>query len=481
MAGYDLVVRNARIATASDVFDGDIGVRDGRIAAVSSSLEEGSRTIDAGGAWVTPGGVDAHCHLAQRHREGARMADDFHSGTISAAFGGTTTVIPFACQFKGETLAEVVRDYHGKARDHAVVDYAFHLIVSDPSPETLAELPDLVEAGYTHFKVYMTYDALKLSDRQMLDVFEVARANGALVMVHAENDECVAWLTERLERAGKNSPFDHAVSRPSLVESEATYRAIAFSELMDTPILFVHISNRAATEEILRAQGRGLRIYAETCPQYLFMTADDLNLDGFEGAKHVCSPPPRSAADQEYLWTALANGAFSIFSSDHAPFRFDDPQGKQKGRDRGFRWIPNGIPGLETRVPLLFDRGVLDGRIDIRDFVRLTATEPARMYGLYPRKGTIAVGGDADLVTWREREPFKLTNAMLHHNVDYTPYEGMSLRIWPETVVSRGDVVVDGGELYARPGRGSFLESGRPDPARPARPDETEPWFSTLN
>ena len=479
MTAFDCIIRNSRVATASDVFESDIGIRDGRVAALAENLSGAAETIDAAGRWVTPGGVDGHCHLDQPTSDGTRMADDFRSGTVSAAHGGTTTVIPFACQFKGQSLNDVVADYHARATDKAVIDYAFHLIISDPSPAVLeTELPALIARGYTHFKLYMTYDDMKLNDRQMLDVLELARRNGAMVMIHAENSDCIGWLTDRLEQAGKTAPYYHAVSRPPVVEREATYRAIAFSDLMDTPILIVHVSGRDATEEIRRGQARGLRIYGETCPQYLFLTAADLQKDGFEGAKCICSPPPRTPADQAYMWSALADGVFSIFSSDHAPFRFADPQGKQHGRaQEGFRWVPNGIPGLETRLPLLFTHGVLEGRIDIRDFVALTATNPAQMYGLDAAKGTIAVGADADIVIWDEKPPFPLTNDMLHHNVDYTPYEGIELKAWPGIVMSRGAVIIRDGQLQAEPGRGRFLPSALPAPARPNRPEDPTPYF----
>ena len=281
MEPFDLIIRNGRIATASDIFECDIGIREGCITALEEGLTGATEIIDAAGKWVTPGGVDGHCHIDQPTSDGTRMADDFLSGTTSAVHGGTTTIIPFACQFKGQSLNDVVADYHARAEGKAVIDYAFHLIVSDPSPNVLeTELPNLIANGYTHFKLYMTYDDMKLNDRQMLDVLDVARRHGAMVMIHAENSDCIAWLTDRLEQAGKTAPHYHAVSRPPVVEREATYRAIAFSDLMDTPILIVHVSGEEATKEIRRAQERGLRIYGETCPQYLFLTSADLQKDG---------------------------------------------------------------------------------------------------------------------------------------------------------------------------------------------------------
>jgi dihydropyrimidinase len=460
----DLVVRNARVATASDTFDCDIGIRNGRVALLGEGLPAGKREIDAAGRTVTPGGVDAHCHLDQPMEGPVKMADDFLTGTRSAACGGTTTVIPFAAQMKGQSLEAAVVDYHGRAEGKACIDYAFHLIVSDPTPQVLAtELPRLISQGYTSFKVYMTYDDLKLDDGQILDVLDVARTHGALAMVHAENADCIEWLTKRLEAAGRTAPRWHAHARPMLVEREATHRAIALSELVDVPILIVHVSGREAIEQIRWARAHGLSVFAETCPQYLFLTAEDLGIDdSYQGARCVCSPPPRDKANQEIIWDGLGDGLFTVFSSDHAPFRYDDPQGKKPGGEEvPFRHIPNGIPGLETRLPLLYSEGVLGGRITLQKFVELTATNPAKAYGLHPRKGTIAVGSDADLVVWDERA-LAIDNRKLHHAVDYTPYEGMQLKAWPGLTLSRGEVVWDGTSFTGQAGRGKFLPCGTP-------------------
>jgi dihydropyrimidinase len=330
MTSLDLLIRRARVATAADVFDCDIGIAGGRIVALGHQLPPAAREIDAGGRVVTPGGVDAHCHLDQPMPSPARMADDFDTGTRSAACGGTTTVIPFAAQEKGHSLSAAVDDYHRRAEGKAHVDYAFHLIVSDPTPEVLnEELPALIAEGYTSFKIYMTYDDLKLDDGQILDVLAIARAHGAMAMVHAENADAIEWLTKRLEAAGRTAPRFHAHSRPMLVEREATHRAIALAELVDTPILIVHVSGREAVEQIRWARAQGLSIFAETCPQYLFLTAADLGLDdSYQGARCICSPPPRDKGNQEVIWNALADGLFTVFSSDHAPFRYDGPRAR---------------------------------------------------------------------------------------------------------------------------------------------------------
>lgn len=477
MAEFDLVVRNGTVVTAVDRFEADIGVTGGRIAALGRGLAPGGEEIDATGRLVLPGGVDAHCHLDQVSADGSVSADDFRSGTIAAAAGGTTTVIPFACQLRGQPLRSAVEEYHRRADGKAVIDYAFHLIVSDPSAQVLGqELPALIEEGYTSFKIYMTYDELKLDDRQVLEVLAVARRCGALVMVHAENSDAIGWLTEQLELAGLTAPYYHAVSRPMAVEREATHRAISLSEIVDVPILIVHVSGREAVEQIRAAQARGLGIYAETCPQYLFLTEDDLARPGIAGTSCLCSPPPRDKANQEILWSALRSGLFQLVSSDHAPSRYGVRKSEAAaGPDTPFRYLPNGVPGIETRLPLLFSGGVTEGRIDVHAFVALTATRPAQIYGLAPRKGSIAIGADADLVLWAPERETVISSERLHHNVDFTPYEGIKVTGWPVLTVSRGEVVFRDGELVARPGRGRFLACDKPVAAR-AQSGRAQPW-----
>jgi dihydropyrimidinase len=468
---FDLVIHGGTVVTAADTMRCDVGISAGRIAALGRGLQ-GQRMIDATNRLVLPGGVDAHCHLDQPMPAPLRMADDFTTGTISAACGGTTTVIPFAAQEKGHSLRAAVEDYHRRAHGKAVVDYAFHLIVSDPTPQVInEELPALIAEGYTSFKLYMTYDDLKLDDGQILDVLAVARRHGAMAMVHAENADCIAWLTRRLEAAGNTAPKFHAASRPMAVEREATHRAIALAEVVDVPILIVHVSGREAVEQIRWGRAHGIRVYAETCPQYLFLTGEHLGGAGYVGAKCVCSPPPRDRANQEIIWNALAEDFFTVFSSDHAPFCYDDVEGKRPhGAEQPFAYIPNGIPGIETRLPLLFSEGVGSGRITLNQFVALTATNPAKAYGLYPRKGTIAIGADADIAVWDAGRDVTIANARLHHAVDYTPYEGMRIRGWPALTLSRGEVVWDGEQPAGLPGRGQFLKCGLPDMAMPKAP-----------
>jgi dihydropyrimidinase len=468
MSEFDLVIRGGTVVTAADAVACDVGIKDGVVAALGKNLDPGERDIDARGRLVLPGGIDSHCHIEQRSSAGVVCADDFYSATVSAAFGGTTTVIPFAAQHRGQSLRQVVEEYHHAAHPKAVIDYAFHLIISDPTEQVMGqELPALIRDGYTSFKVYMTYDLLRLDDRQMLDILAVARREGALVMVHAENHEMIKWLTGRLLERGLGGPRYHAVSHARLAEGEATNRAVALSQLLDVPILLVHVSAAEAIDVIRNAQTKGLKIYGETCPQYLFLTADDIAKPGIEGAKFCCSPPPRDEAAQKAVWTGLRNGTFQVFSSDHAPYRFDASGKLPKGERTTFPEIANGVPGIELRLPLLFSEGVGQGRLDLNAFVALTATNHAKLYGLYPRKGTIAVGSDADIAIWDAEREVEVSAGMLHDNVGYTPYEGRRLRGWPVTVLSRGRLVVEDGHLNARRGSGAFLPCALSEAARP--------------
>src|SRR5437870_3790358 len=467
MAEFDLVIRNGTVATAGDTQACDVAVKDGVVAALGRGLPAGTQEIDAAGRLVLPGAIDSHCHIEQRSSAGVMCADDFYSATVSAAFGGTTTVIPFAAQHRGQSLRRVVEEYHEAAGPKSVIDYAFHLIISDPSEHVLGqELPALIRDGYTSFKVYMTYELLRLDDRQMLDIMALARREGAFMMVHAENHDMIAWLADRLLNKGLSQPRYHAVSHARIAEGEATNRAVALAELLDVPLLIVHVSAAEAIDVIRGAQTQGLRIYGETCPQYLFLTADDIAMD-LEGTKFCCSPPPRDEAAQEAVWRGLTNGTFQVFSSDHAPYRYDETGKLLKGDKTTFKDTANGVPGIELRVPLLFSEGVGKGRIDLNRFVALTATNHAKLYGLYPKKGTIAVGSDADIAIWDPACEVTVATAMLHDNVGYTPYEGRHIHGWPVTMLSRGRIVVDDGKLVAERGSGNFLPCTLSDYARP--------------
>ena len=468
MAKFDTIIAGGTVVTAADTMSCDVAIKDGRIAALGHALGTADQVIDARGMLVMPGGVEGHCHIEQLSSFGVMNADDFYSATVSAVFGGTTTVIPFAAQHRGQSLRQVVEDYHARAKPKAVIDYGYHLIISDPSPQVLGqELPALIEDGFTSFKVYMTYDLLQIDDFQMLDVLSVARRHGALVMVHAENYDMIRWLTERLLDGGYWQPKYHAVSHSRVGEGEATHRAIALSKLIDVPMLIVHVSTEEAMTEIRNAQDAGLKVYGETCPQYLFLTADDLDRDGMEGAKYCCSPPPRDTEAQEAIWRGLRNGTFQVFSSDHAPYRFDETGKLRAGPEPQFKKIANGLPGIELRLPLLFSEGVGKGRIDIHQFVALTATNVAKMYGLHPRKGTIAVGADADIAIWDPEKEVTVTYDILHDAAGYTPYEGQQVKGWPVMVLSRGRTAVADGELGVERGSGEFLPRALSDAARP--------------
>lgn len=456
---YDLIISGGIVATAADTFSCDVGINDGRIVSLGHDLGTALRIIDATGHFVLPGGIDSHVHIAQPSGPKVRMADDFASGTRSAMFGGNTTIMPFCLQEKGQTLRAAIDAYHAKANGQCLTDISFHMIITDPTAAVLGEeLPALISDGYKSIKVFMTYEAMRLNDAQILATMDAARQGGAVVMVHAENEDVIRYLTDQHERAGRTAPQGHASSRPVAAEREATHRAMSLAEVVDVPVVIVHVSNGATIDEIARAKRRGQPVTAETCPQYLMLTADDLDSTGWEGAKFVCSPPPRDRAEQDACWKGLQTGVFDLFSSDHCPFRFDDKEGKKKpDGESSFRHIPNGIPGVETRLPILFSEGVTKGRIDINRFVALTATNHAKTYGLYPQKGTIAIGSDADLTIWDPKMHRTIRHAAMHDGCDYTPYEGLEVIGWPVTVILRGEVMVENEICIATAGTGRYV------------------------
>jgi dihydropyrimidinase len=477
VTAFDLVIRGGTVATAADTFEADLGIAGGRIMALGRGLE-GRDVIDAAGRLVLPGGIEAHCHIAQESATGGLTADDYRTGSVSAAFGGNSCFVPFAAQHRGMGVAETLDLYDGRATGASVIDWSYHLIVADPTEAALAELPAAFARGITSFKVFMTYDLMRIDDRQFLDVLTVARAHGALTMVHAENSGMIAWMTERLRAAGHDAPRYHALSHPGVAETEAVARAIALARLADAPLMIVHVSTPEGADLVARARLEGAKIYGETCPHYLFLTRDDLDRPGMEGAKFMCSPPPRDAAAQAGLWRHVQAGTFSVVSSDHAPYRFDASGKLARGADAPFDRIANGMPGIALRLPLMFDAGVRAGRITLQQFVALSATNAARLYGL-GAKGSIAVGLDADIAIW-DPEATRVVRAEDQHDaMDYTPFEGREVTGWPMTVLSRGVRVIDEGRLVARPGQGRFVPrapvdlTGRPgvleaevDPAR---------------
>ena len=461
---YDLIIKGAEVATAADVTRADIGIRDGKIATLGIDLGDAPETIDATGLYALPGGIDSHVHISQPSGPNVVMADDFESATRSAAFGGNTTVLPFCLPEEGQTLRQAVDAYHAKASGNCHIDVSFHLIVNRTDPQTLGQdLPALLEAGHSSFKVFMAYPGMRLTDREILDVMAVAKRHGAMVMVHAENEDAIDFLRDTAEREGNTGPYYHAATRPVPVEREATHRAITLAEIAGVPLTIVHVSNGEALDEIRRARARGARVHAETCPQYLTLTADDLDRTGFEGAKYVCSPPPRDAANQAACWAGLEQGDFELYSSDHCPFLFLSTEGKDtEGARDSFRHIPNGIPGVETRLPILFSEGVSKGRLDLTRFVAVTATNHAKLYGMYPQKGTIAVGSDADIVLWDPKRQETIRQEILNHGSDYTPWEGFEVTGWPVTTILRGRVVVRDGALTDGSRQGVHLSRSLP-------------------
>ena len=468
MTDFSLVVRGGTIVTASDVFRGDIGIRDGRIAAIGDRLDGGASTFDADGLLVLPGGIDTHCHIEQLQAAGGTDEETWSTGSTSALAGGTTSVIAFSTQFKGRRIGDSLAEYRRRAIQ-AMVDYSFHQIVTDASDEVIfGELPAVVASGIRSLKVFLTYDNAHLDDRGLLRVLAAARRLGALVTVHCENYEAIRWRTAALLADGRTAPKYHAWSRPVAVEREATYRAIALAELVDQPLQIFHVSHPDVAEEVARAQTRGLKVWAETCPQYLVLAASDMDRPGFEGAKFMCSPAPRDEAASEGLWRAIVRGTIDVVSSDHSGWSFEGPVGKRvNGPDSPFSDVPNGVPGLAARLPLLFSEGVSKGRIDLPAFVRLTATNPARLFGLYPRKGTIAPGSDADLTLWDAAKRVVLRNALMQHVIDYTPHEGREVTGWPVATIRRGEVVMREGKVQAEPGSGQFLARAPYDLIRP--------------
>ncbi|KAI9374569.1 putative allantoinase [Aspergillus egyptiacus] len=471
---YDLVITNGICVTASDVAPLDIAIQGEKIAflAPAGSLsDQGTRVIDAAGGYIMPGGIDCHVHLQEPSMFGkGSSADDYESGTRSAIAGGNTTIVTFAPLQKNDpssTPLSVVKDTLALTNGQCYCDFGFHVLLGTASPQALSEFPKLREEGISSVKIYMTYQALQMKDGEILSVLLAARENKILTMIHAENGEVLDWLTNQLEAAKLFAPKYHSNSRPPILEAEATNRAIALSSLIaNTPILLVHVSDVGATARIREAQSQGQPIFAETCPQYLFLTRDDLDKPGFEGAKCVCSPPPRDKADQEAIWTGLDNGTFAILSSDHCPFRYEDAETGKKtciseeypvGQ---FKYIPNGIPGVETRMPLTMSAE----KLELTKLVQVTSTNAAKLYGLYPRKGALIPGvSDADLTIWY---PGKLDvtvkNEMLHHDCDYSPYEGHRVNNWPRYTILRGQVVWDrdNGGIVGRKGYGQFIKRG---------------------
>jgi dihydropyrimidinase len=454
------LLRGGTVVTATDLYRGDVLIEDEKISAVIAPgglIPEGGQipVIDASGKYVIPGGIDVHTHLDMPFG-GTTSADDFESGTVAAAHGGTTSVVDFAIQYRGQTLRHALDTWKKKAEGKAAIDYGFHMIVTELSDSVEREMDALVREGVTSFKLFMAYPGVfMLDDGSIFRALLRTRENGGTICMHAENGGVIDVLVKKALAEGKTAPKYHALTRPARAEGEATHRAIALAEMAGVPIYIVHLSASEALEMVTQARDRGLPAYAETCPQYLFLSYDNYEESGFDGAKYVMSPPLRPKETQDRLWRGLASNDLQAVSTDHCPFCMKEQ--KELGRD-DFSKIPNGAPGIETRMSLVFDGGVRTGKIGLNRFVELTSTSPAKIFGLFPRKGTVAPGSDADLVVFDPNRKVTLSAKTLHMKVDYNPYEGREVTGAADTVLSRGKVIVEAGKFVGRAGAGSFLK-----------------------
>ena len=450
-----VLVKNGRIVTAVDDYVADIYIEKDRVTTIGARLDiAADKVIDARGKVVLPGGIDVHTHLDMPFG-GGTSSDDFESGTIAAACGGTTSIVDFAIQSRGQALRSALDTWHGKAEGKAVIDYGFHMIMTDVNPSTLAEMDVLCREGVTSFKLFMAYPGVFLiDDGSIFRAMQRTGQNGGMICMHAENGLVIDVLIEQARAAGHTAPQWHALTRPARAEAEATYRAICLAEMAEVPVYIVHLSAAEALEKVTEARDRGLQAYAETCPQYLFLDYENYLEPDFGGAKYVMSPPLRAREKQEFLWRGLAGDDLQVVSTDHCPFCLKGE--KELGRN-DFSKIPNGAPGIETRMCLLHDGGVLKRKIDLHRFVQITSTAPAKIMGLFPKKGTIAVGSDADLVIFDPDKEWTMSVDTLHQRVDYTPYEGRKVRGFCEHVLSRGRVLVEHGKYVGGKGGGEFV------------------------
>ena len=460
-----LLIRNGTIVTASDFYTGDVLVEGEKISTIGTALDvPADRVIDAAGKYVLPGGIDVHTHLDMPFG-GTTSADDFETGTIAAAHGGTTTLVDFAIQNFGEGLYPAFEGWMKRAEGKATIDYAFHMIVRELTDQVSGEMDKMVKhEGLTSFKLFMAYPGVfMVDDATIFKALLKTRDNGGLICMHAENGGVIDTLVKEALRKGQTAPKYHALTRPTRAEGEATGRAIALAEMAGVPIYIVHLSCSDALEKVKQARDMGLPAYAETCPQYLFLSYEDYERPGFEGAGYVMSPPLREKWNQDALWKGLAKNDLQVVSTDHCPFCMNEPPQKQMGKD-DFSKIPNGAPGIETRLMLVWDGGVRTGKIDMHRFVEIVSTNPAKMFGLWPRKGTIAVGSDGDLILFDPEKDTTLSAKGLHMKVDYNPYEGRKVKGGPAMVLSRGEVIVDHGQFKGVKGRGQFVkrQPGRP-------------------
>jgi len=454
---FDTLIQGGTVVTAADTYAADIGISGGRITAIAQQLprETARQVLSAQGLYVMPGGIDVHTHLDMPFG-GTTSADDFESGTIAAAFGGTTTLIDFAIQYKGQTLRTAFDTWMKKAERKATIDYAFHCIITDLPDARLDDMDALVREGVSSFKLFMAYPGVfMLEDALIFKAMSQAARNGALICMHAENGGAIDVIVQRALAEGKTAPKYHALTRPTTAEAEATGRSIALAEMAGAPVYIVHLSCNEALEKVREARDRGLPVYAETCPQYLFLSLENMDVPGFEAAKYVFTPPLREKWHQEKLWAGLAADHLQAVSTDHCPFCYKEQKEMGKG---DFTKIPNGGPGIEHRLSLVFTGGVHGKRFSLNRFVELVSTTPAKLFGLYPRKGTIAVGTDADLILFDPNKE-EIISAKTHHmKVDYSMFEGIRVKGVPRQVLVGGRLVIDNGKFVGKPGQGQFLK-----------------------
>ena len=458
---FDTVIRNGTIVTATDTYLSDVGILNGKISVIGLDLpvESAGKVIEARGKYVMPGGIDVHTHLDMPFG-GTMSADDFESGTIAAAYGGTTTLIDFAIQYKGQTLRHAFDTWMKKADGKAVIDYAFHCIITDITGAQLDEMKAFVRQGVPTFKLFMAYPGVfMLDDASIFKAMGAAANSGGMICMHAENGGAIDVIVQRALAEGKRAPKYHALTRPVTLEAEATSRAIALAEIAGTPVYIVHLSCNEALEKVREARDRGLRVYAETCPQYLYLSLENMDAPGFEGAKYVFTPPLREKWHQEKLWQGLAQDDLQVVSTDHCPFCMKEQ--KEMGKD-DFTKSPNGGPGIEHRLSLVYNGGVHGGKFSPNRFVQLVSTAPAKLFGLYPRKGTVAVGSDADLIVFDPNQEQIISVKTHHMRVDYSMFEGTRVKGATKTVLSRGRMIVDNGRFTGKVGTGEFLKRENP-------------------
>ncbi|MBI5215535.1 MAG: dihydropyrimidinase [Ignavibacteriae bacterium] len=449
------LIRNGRIITAEQDYTADVLIEKETITAIGSNLQMKADTvIDASGKYVIPGGIDVHTHMDMPFG-GTTSSDDFETGTRAAAFGGTTCLIDFAIQTKGQKIREAL-DIWWKKGEISTIDFSLHMIVTDLPEAHLEDMNEMVREGVTSFKLFMAYPGvLMVDDATIFRAMKKTAENGALVCMHAENGSVIDLFVQKAIAEGKKAPIYHALTRPTTAEGEAVNRAIALAQMAGAPVYIVHLSSADALEKVAEARDRGIPAFAETCPQYLLLSIEDLERPDFEGAKYVFTPPLREKWHQEKLWAGIKKNTLQVVSTDHCPFCFKEQ--KELGRD-SFAKIPNGGPGVENRLQLLFHHGVNLGRISVNRWVEIVSTAPAKMFGLYPRKGTISIGSDADLVIWNPNTEHTISASTHHMRVDYSMFEGFKVKGNAETILSRGEVIADKGKWFGKAGRGKFIK-----------------------